>query len=94
MRPSVYEITEHYTAKGGPIIRGTIGVWLNGSLRVPVKEMWERRSNLGGVLLRDAAMPFGALVMESQNGLSGIFPDVLEILKSELNFSVTTGPSK
>ena len=52
-------------------------------------EMWERRLNMGGVVLKSATIPWEFVVYEEADGKwSGCFAEVLEILGGSLNFTV------
>jgi hypothetical protein len=96
-----YRVFEKYAIKSGPVITHNIGVWTLGSgLKIPVQNIWERRSDLQGTVLLDGIMPFSVIMKVNTNDKgqieshSGIFPDIMHQLKRTLNFSVTTSPSK
>ena len=86
-------LTEHYRIKRGPLRSGTLGTWSeHGGLSVPEKNVWERRSDFGGVLLRNSVLSWPPLNDIKDDGrIEGYVVDILRNLQASLNFTVTTG---
>ena len=67
---------------------------MDSGLQIPVSNIFDRRSNLHGILLVDAILPYSFFmrVQKSDKGElekhSGISPDIMTELKQTLNFSV------
>ena len=93
-----YALWESYRIKGGPTIKEDLIEWSPNpeGIRVLVDELnpLERRGNLGGIALTNAALEWPRLYIATVNdrgtitGGSGYFPDVVSALKTRLNFSV------
>ena len=84
-----------YAIKGGPSITQQLGSWnASSGLQIDVPMMWERRSNLMKTELIDTILPYAIITRVNQNNehgimkISGISPDLSNLLQSKLNFSV------
>ena len=54
-----YQLRETYSIKRGPKISNVYGKWSkNQGLSVPTTNVYDRRKNLGGVVLRDAILQY------------------------------------
>ena len=88
-------------AVNGKIKVQTVGKWQeNTGLTVPITNMWERRTNLEGMLIRVATMSYPGLHElhydlsgKSITSGSGLFLEPLNILAKEINFTLKLAPS-
>ncbi len=95
--PGVVRLSEEYTIKKRWDFH-QVGEWRAGGrgLRVPVPNVWERRANLRGAILKNAVLELSVVTRVQYNdygklvGAIGLFQDMLDYLKKKLNFSVKT----
>ena len=90
------ELTEWFKVKGGNILSTPLGLWsFRAGLTVPLPMKWERRGDFGGasfvngIILGD--WPPICMVNQKQDGtveIWGLLPDVMDVLKAKLNFTV------
>ncbi len=90
---------ERYSIKSENFIRRVIGDWDGTLLDIPTPNIWERRSNLGGVRLLNGVMDWGLINKFSSNQsvpiedrlaeIFGIFPAILNNIAAKLNFTLT-----
>ena len=100
-------LNELFRVKDGPIKRQFYGKWTTedsihqeeeeeeageGSLKVPQLAMWERRTDLSGVILVDTVLEWKPFLILDNNGnfalTTGAMADFLKALQSSLNFTV------
>ncbi len=92
----VFLVQEWYKVLDGQLLSSHFASWspVKG-LVVPVPFKWQRRKDLRGTQLTNAIVenwiPVGMLHGDSETGLSmaGLFPDVLQELQSNLNFTTS-----
>ncbi len=100
-----FNIWEKYAVKSGRPMMNRVGTWSESSgLRVPVDDMWFRRSDLRGVTLANTIVPFAVFNKVSavrSNGelyadgeVEGIFQDMLQFLAQALNFTASNRLSR
>ncbi len=86
--PQGLDLHENYKVKGGRLIRQPLGHWTErGGLRVSEAKKWDRRSDLRGARLTNIILPWMALNMMEGNRSEGLYPDLLQFLSKELNFT-------
>ncbi len=90
-----FDIFEQYSVKSGPVITNFVGQWSTKSgLTIPVKSVWERRSDLGGMAIVAAVLDWKVLMKVLRNekgeivGSTGPFAFMLDVLAKEMNFTV------
>ena len=96
----IISLKEIYAVNGNNKVQ-TIGTWREDkALTVPTTSMWERRTDLEGMVIRVATNSFPRLHElhydesgESIIGGSGFFLEPLNILAKELNFTLLLTPS-
>jgi hypothetical protein len=94
-------ISEMYSIKLGSLIKRNIGVWTNKTgLVVHTPNIWERRADLMGTLLECVTLEYEYLTQvhhDRKSGnfthVTGLFPDYLKQLESQLNFTANVGLS-
>ena len=92
----VFLVQEWYKVLNGQLLSSHYASWSPAEgLVVPVPFKWQRRKDLRGTQLSNAIVenwiPVGMLHGDSETGLSmaGLFPDVLQELQSNLNFTTS-----
>ena len=62
--PESGTLEEHYKAKNGPLISGRVGNWniQTRSWRIPEREMWQRRTDLGGATITASVLPWDNII--------------------------------
>ena len=59
------DLSEFYTIKAGPQISRKVGTWNRShGLLIPEPNIWERRSNLGGISLETCVTRSGGFLMK------------------------------
>ncbi len=82
---------ENYKVKRGILQRAAVSTWTKKyGVKMRRKELWERRSDLGGTTLTNVMLPFTTwnIIMNDSAPLNGLMPNVLDALAMSLNFSV------
>ena len=75
--------------RGGPTIEQNIGLWNNfDGLRLYEDNMWRRRGNLHGAVVRFTCQPELPILNPNCLGGKGFLLDMLEMLKSDINITV------
>jgi hypothetical protein len=92
-----FKLYEMYAIKGGPSLQPVLGNWSEETgISISSPFMWERRTNLFGIELRNAALSYAFFVSLEYNeegkitGASGYFTDILSILGQKFNFTFVT----
>jgi hypothetical protein len=92
----VYKLHEQYSIQTGAIIINEIGTWNSTGLFLSKQNMWDRRSDLRGLMLRNAVVewPYMTdLIYNNQRelvGSKGKFQETLFHLRDALNFTIET----
>lgn len=91
---SAIKLKEMYAINGNTII-SQIGAYEENGFSMPVRNLWDRRTNMEGMEIKAATVNYPMLheLIYEENGKSiiggkGFFIDPLNILSKELNFSV------
>ena len=92
---TIYQLWENYKIKQTIKVRIILGQWSEEEgLQIEIDEKWERRSNLQGAELRNIILPWSTWnIIDDNDKVTGLFPEVLHILQGALNFSVVTNLS-
>ncbi len=90
-----FNLSDIYAIKSRPQIKEQIGTWHNSAgLKVPVPNVLERRTNLGGVTLKNTILPFSvACVVTYDNdgnvfNSTGFLQEILFQVRASLNFTL------
>ena len=76
--------------RGGPVIEQNIGLWNSyDGLRLYDRELWRRRNNLHGAVVRFTCQPEMQILNPHCLGREGYLLDMLDVLKSEINITVS-----
>ncbi len=85
-----FELRETYAIRGilsSSVVTQEFGRWSEkDGLVVPSPVIWERRSNLRGILLVNAMTEWPPYLLLEGNKTTGFMPDVLKMLSEFLNF--------
>jgi hypothetical protein len=91
------QLYETYAVKDKPPVQLHIGSWTEEwGITVSSRFIWERRTNLFGINLRNIVLPFSFIsipVYDNENNIvsiSGFFIDILTILGQKHNFTFTS----
>ncbi len=88
--PNSFVLRETYAIRGilfSSAVTQEFGRWSEGDgLVVPSPVIWERRSNLRGILLVNAMTEWPPYLLLEGNKTTGFMPDVLKMLSEFLNF--------
>ncbi len=97
-----FVVEEDYSisVKGGPVVTQHVGSWnaTSGMVSMDEPNVWERRSDLGGITLNNTFLRFSPISMYVYDeegkivGRRGMYQDLLDALMARLNFSVETFP--
>ena len=76
--------------RGGPVIEQNIGLWNSyDGLRLYDRDLWRRRNNLHGAVVRFTCQPEMQILNPDCLGREGYLLDMLDMLKSDINITVS-----